>query len=125
MNEDLTLTETVEITFPIYKEELFVYINTSSVFQFEAVDEQGTHLNSEDLGNKFRVEDPGFSFTYTIHRSYTVHNNSQMLVYLDRFWMEFFKPQELQPTFDDQYLHVDLKYSAILPKGAFLYSASP
>ncbi|MHA2403333.1 MAG: hypothetical protein ACXADH_10120 [Candidatus Kariarchaeaceae archaeon] len=126
LDEDLTLIETVEIIFPIYREELFVYINTSSVIQFEAVDEQGTKLVAEDLGNKFRVEDPGFSFTYTIHRPYTVHNNSQMLVYLDRFWMEFYKPQDAPDwSFDDQFLHVDLKYTAILPKNAYLYSASP
>ncbi|MHA2252648.1 MAG: hypothetical protein ACXAD7_19955, partial [Candidatus Kariarchaeaceae archaeon] len=126
LNEDLTLTEEVEITFPVYENEVYVYINTSGVDIFAAYDEFGTELQVTDEGHRYLVKNPGFKFTYTIDRSYRnqLHNNSQMLVFLDRFWMEFLKPADAQ-QFDDLYLHVDLKYTVILPDGAFLYSASP
>ncbi|MHA2249516.1 MAG: hypothetical protein ACXAD7_04090 [Candidatus Kariarchaeaceae archaeon] len=126
LNEDLTMTEEVEIIFPVYENEAYVYINTSNVDTFEAFDEFGTELPNQDEGHRYKVSNPGFSFTYKIKRSYKnqLHNNSQMLVFLDRFWMEFLKPADAQ-QFDDRYFHVDLRYTVLLPNGAFLYSASP
>lgn len=130
LNKDLTLTETIEIKFPVIEDEIFVYINTSITnLEFEAFDEFGTELRYEEEENRFVVHDAGFYIKYIINRPYQVHNNSNMLVYLDRFWMEFFKPTVFLTSEDiideDWFFYVDLQYSVILPVGAYLYSASP
>ncbi|MDH5403833.1 MAG: hypothetical protein OEY49_15155, partial [Candidatus Heimdallarchaeota archaeon] len=62
--------------------------------------------------------------SYEMYRPYTLYNYSNILVYLDRLWLEFLK-EESQRTADDPYLYVDYDYNIVLPEGAILYSASP
>ena len=126
LKRDLTLKETVTIVLPILKDFVYVYTNTSEVFEFSARDEFGNEITFEEDpgGHRYKLYNPGFAFTYEIDRPYKVYNNSGMLVLLDRFWMEFRKPPEIA-TLEDQFFHVDLKYTVFLPSKAILYSASP
>ncbi|MCY3411683.1 MAG: hypothetical protein INQ03_08640 [Candidatus Heimdallarchaeota archaeon] len=122
--EPFELTETTTLTLPVLREYIYVYVNTSAVIEFDARDAQGNKLTWLKEENRYKINNPGYSFTYEITRPYIVYDYNQILVYMDRIWSEFILPQEFM-TADDFYFNVDLYYSVILPEGAYLYSASP
>lgn len=126
LHDAFSLTETVTITLPTERSEIFVYTNVSEVTSFQVKDDQENELiyEPDPDGFRYKVTNPSMTFTYVIERSYKAYNYSQILIYLDRFWVEFFKPGNLQ-TIEEQYFRVDMTYTVILPADAYLYSASP
>ena len=116
------LLETTTLSLPISKEYIYIYANTSEVLSFNAKDEFGNNLRVVSDASRFTVYNPGFEVTYELKRSYIVHNNSRILVFMDRIWSEYSIPVA---DGDDEFFNVDLFYSVILPEGAYLFSASP
>lgn len=123
LQRDLFLTETIEIELPVARDVVYVYTNTSES-ELTVFDDFGIELVYSVEDNRYVIQNPGLKFSYELYRPYTVSNNSNMLVWLDRFWLEFSKPVEFQ-TDDDPFFNVDLKYSVILPEDAIIYSATP
>ncbi|MDH5646693.1 MAG: hypothetical protein OEZ01_11830, partial [Candidatus Heimdallarchaeota archaeon] len=124
LEKDLMHWEEVEITFPFQKEYIEIYVDTVNVSEFKAYDNFGVQLPVEVEEDRFRILNPTLTMSYEMYRPYTLYNYSNILVYLDRLWLEFLK-EESQRTADDPYLYVDYDYNIVLPEGAILYSASP
>lgn len=122
LNNDLTLTEYVDIELPIEKENIYIYTNTSEA-SLRFYDDLGSELQFDTEDNRFIIPNPGLKFNYELERPYQVHNNSGMLVWLDRFWLEFRNPEAT--SLENEYFKVDLNYNVLLPRNAILYSASP
>lgn len=117
------LQEITTLSLPISKEYIYIYANTSEVLSFEAKDEFGNNLRVDSDASRFTVYNPGFEVTYELKRPYVVHNNSKILVFMDRMWSEYSIPDIADG--DYEFFNVDLFYSVILPEGASPFSASP
>ena len=122
LSRDNTLVESVNIHLPILKNVVYIYTNVSQVISISVHTSTGTELTPIKDSNRYIVNNPTLDFNYQIKRPYKLYNNSDMLVYLDRVWLEFHNPQGTQT---DEFFHVNMVYTVLLPKGAFLYSASP
>ncbi|OLS21256.1 MAG: hypothetical protein HeimC2_34010 [Candidatus Heimdallarchaeota archaeon LC_2] len=120
------LIETVSISLPVERDVIYIYTNTSEVNSIMVYNDQGIKIPYEEDpdGSRFRVNNPSDTFTYILDRSYTTYNFSGILIYLDRFWVEYFLPSNLQ-TIEERFFRVDMTYTVLLPKDVFLYSASP
>lgn len=117
------LQEITTLSLPIIKEYIYIYANTSEVLSFEAKDEFGNNLRVDSDASRFTVYNSGFEVTYELKRPYVVHNNSKILVFMDRMWSEYSIPDIADG--DYEFFNVDLFYSVILPEGASPFSASP
>ena len=122
LNRDNTLTESVWIHLPVLKPVIYIYTNVSQVISISVHTSTGTELTPIKDNNRYIINNPTLNFNYKLIRPYKLYNNSNMLVYLDRVWLEFSNKQGSE---QDPYFHVDMAYTVLLPKGAFLYSASP
>jgi hypothetical protein len=123
LGRDLELTEYISMEIPTQREFIYVYTDTE-IATLTFYDEFGNELAYDTEPNRFKIDNPGLKFNYELERPYTVHNNSNMLVWLDRFWLEFSKPV-IDFGDDDPFFNVDMSYSVLLPEDAILYSASP
>lgn len=120
------LIETVTITLPVERDVIYIYTNTSEVNAINVIDDEGIPLPFEEdpNGNRYIVNNPSNTFTYELDKSYSAYNYSGILIYLDRFWIEYFLPSNVA-TIEERYFRVDMTYTVLLPKDTFLYSASP
>ena len=115
--------ETVEMAIPVPQHQISVWVNTSQVISFQVFNKDGGELNYEKQPDRFIVYNPGNYLKYIIKQPYQVANNSGMLVYVNRFWLEFVNPNP--PSNGIPYFPADIQYTVILPAGAIVYSASP
>ncbi|MHA1911876.1 MAG: hypothetical protein ACTSYA_09290 [Candidatus Kariarchaeaceae archaeon] len=122
LEETMISTETIEITFPEPQSQIYVWSDTSAVENFQAWDNQGKEKYVDKEVDRYVINDVGTYVKYTISQPYNIHNNSNILVFVDRFWLEYPRPDGTQ---EDQYYHADISYNIILPEGATVYSASP
>jgi len=123
LGRDLQLTEFISMELPTERDFIYIYTETETS-QITFFNELGNELPVETEANRFKINNPGFKFNYELTRPYTVHNNSNMLVWLDRFWLEFSRPQ-LESGETDPFFNADMHYTVLLPEDAILYSASP
>lgn len=123
LQRDLSSVETVFINFPIDQSRVYVWANTSEIDEFSAFTTSGVELSFEEKPDRYIINNVGTGFGYQIKRPYRVSNNSGILVYIDRFWLNYVDPDmegELNP-----YYHADITYRVLLPRDALIYSASP
>jgi len=123
LRKDLTLTEEIQMQLPTQQQHVYVYTNTSEAIDFNVYNSIGNKINYQTEPNRFVIPNPGLDFRYVLDRPYTVSNVSDMLVWLDRSWLEF--PKNQTDGTNDPFFNVDMTYEVVLPEGAFLYSASP
>jgi heme/copper-type cytochrome/quinol oxidase subunit 2 len=122
LDESMISTETIEITFPEPQSQIYIWSETSAVENFQAWDNQGKEKYVEKEVDRYIINDVGTYVKYTITQPYNIYNNSNILVFIDRFWLEYPRPDGTQ---EDKYYHADMSYNIILPQGATVYSASP
>lgn len=122
--DPFVLVETTKMYIPIEKDYIYIYTNTSDAISFKAYDEFENALSFTIEEHRYKVNNPGFTFTYELERPYKVYDYAGILVYMDRLWSEFSLPNDVIFS-GDPYFNVTINYSAILPPGAYLYSASP
>ncbi len=115
--------ETIQMALPLPQSRIVIWANTSQVRAFTPYDSSGAELNYEVFSDRFVVHNPGDYIMYRMTKPYEVYNNSGMLIYINRFWLEFANPNA-QPD-DIPYFPADITYAVVLPKGAIVYSASP
>ncbi len=111
--------ETVTMELPYRVANFSIWANTSNVLEFKAYDRSGLPVSYEKFSDHYLIHDINGYIKYELMRPYTYYNNSNILVYIDYFWLSFFD-QEL-----NNYSKADIVYTVILPQGALLYSASP
>ncbi len=115
--------ETVQMALPIPQSRIVIWVNTSQVLAFTPYDSSGAELNYETFSDRFVVNNPGDYIKYRMTKPYEVYNNSGMLIYINRFWLEFVNPNA-QPD-EISYFPADITYTVVLPSDAIVYSASP
>ncbi|MHA1686996.1 MAG: hypothetical protein ACTSYD_11430, partial [Candidatus Heimdallarchaeaceae archaeon] len=122
LGRDGISSETVTIELPYTVENFSIWVDTSSVLEFRAYNKLGAPISFQDLGDHYLIHNVQGYLQYEIIRPYVYYNNSNILVYLDYFWLYFIDPEGTPPN---NYLNADITYTVIIPKGAILYSASP
>jgi len=128
LQDATSLIETVTIALPVQRDVIYIYTNTSEVNTITVLDDQGLELPYEEDpdGSRYMVSNPTNTFTYILDRSYTTYNFSGILIYLDRFWVEYLLPfNSPDRSIEEQFFRVDMTYTVLLPRDVFLYSASP
>ncbi|MHA1407866.1 MAG: hypothetical protein ACTSSG_10890 [Candidatus Heimdallarchaeaceae archaeon] len=111
--------ETVEMQLPFTVENFSIWADTSQVLDFKAYSMSGAPVSFQKFSDRYLITNvPGY-IKYELVRPYQYCNNTNILVYLDYFWLLFYDP-ELQ-----NYSRANIKYTIIIPEGAILYSASP
>ncbi len=65
LNNDLTLTEYVDIELPIEKENIYIYTNTSEA-SLRFYDDLGSELQFDTEDNRFIIPNPGLKFNYEL-----------------------------------------------------------
>lgn len=121
---DNTLRETVRLDIPVPQSTMKVWINTSSVWDVSITDEHGVPIsNVKTFEDRFEIENPPLIVQYSFTYEFTPYDNAGMLVYIDRFWLEYPNPNAQQG--ESSFLHADIDYNVVLPSDAIIYSASP
>ncbi len=122
--EDNTLIETVRLDLPIPQSVMKVWVNTSSVWNVEFRDENGVPLsNVKEFPDRFEISNPPLIVEYTMTYRFKPYDNNGMLVYIDRFWLEY--PNPNAQSDESRFLLADIDYNVVLPEKAIIYSASP
>jgi len=111
--------ETVTMQLPYTVANFSIWANTEEVIEFKAYDSSGLPISYQEFSDHYLIRDVKGYIRYEIIRPYVYHNNSNILVYIDYFWLNFFD-SEL-----GTYSRADITYTLILPEGSILYSASP
>ncbi len=125
LGKDGIAFETVTMELPFTVDNFSIWIDTASVVEFRAYNELHAPLSYQQYSDRFLIRNLQGYIEYDIVRPYTYYNNSNILVFLDYFWLLFLDPEiqiEGQPNI---YSKADIEYTVIAPEGAILYSASP
>ncbi|MHA2357398.1 MAG: hypothetical protein ACXABK_01340, partial [Candidatus Heimdallarchaeaceae archaeon] len=119
LGKDGIAVETVSMDMPFNVDNFSIWVDTTDVLDFRAFDFQGAPVSYQEFSDHYLIRNVQGEISYEIVRPYVYYNNSNILVYLDMFWLLFFDP-ELQ-----DYSRANIEYTVIIPEGAILYSASP
>jgi hypothetical protein len=125
LGKDGIAFETVIMELPFTVDNFSIWADTAEVLEFRAYNEFHSPLSYQQFSDKYLIRNLQGFIEYEIVRPYTYYNNSNILVYLDYFWLLFVDPElqvEGQPPV---YSKADIEYTIIAPEGAILYSASP
>ena len=125
LGEDGIAFETVIMELPFIIDNFSIWVDTAAVLEFRAYNELHAPLSYQQYSDKYLIRNLQGFIEYEIVRPYTYYNNSNILVYLDYFWLLFIDPElqiEEQPII---YTKADIEFTVIVPEGAILYSASP
>jgi len=114
--------ETVTMSMPYTVDNFSIWVDTKQVLEFRAYNKLGVALAYQDYGDHYLIKNVQGYIKYELVRPYVYYNNSNIIVYLDYFWLYFIDP-ELQG--EDRMSNADITYTVIIPEGAILYSASP
>ena len=118
--------ETVYFDIGFTVDNYSVWIDTSEVIDFKAYNEFGTPVSFQQFSDRFLIPNVQGYIHYEVIRPYTYYNNSNILVYLDYFWLLFINPDLQDDTTPDwDYSRANIDYTVIMPEGAIVYSASP
>ncbi len=126
LGKDDIAFETVYFDIGFTVDNYSIWIDTSNVLDFRAYNEFGTPLSYQQFSDRYLIRNVQGYIHYEIVRPYVYYNNSNILVYLDYFWLLFVNPalhndSQSEPV----YSKANIDYSVIMPEGAIVYSASP
>ena len=126
LGKDGIAFETVYFDIGFIVDNYSVWIDTSKVIEFSAYNEFGTPVAYQQFSDRYLIRNVQGYIHYEIVRPYVYYNNSNILVYLDYFWLLFINP-DLQNDTSSGYVYskANINYTIIVPEGAILYSASP
>ena len=119
LGKDGIAFETVEMEMPYTIDNFSIWVDTTEVLDFRAYNELGTPVSFQKFSDRYLIKNVQGFIEYSIVKPYVYYNNSNILVYLDYFWLLFVDPDL------DNYSKADIEYNIIIPEGAILYSASP
>ena len=103
-----------------------IWIDTSNVIDFKAYNELGSPLSYQKFSDRYLIRNVQGYIQYEIVRPYVYYNNSNILVYLDYFWLLFINPALQDDSSSDYYYsRANIDYSVVMPEDAIVYSASP
>jgi len=125
LGKDGIAFETVIMELPFTVDNFSIWADTSSVLEFRAYNEFHVPLSYQQFSDKYLIRNLQGFIEYEIVRPYTYYNNSNILVYLDYFWLLFVDPVLQEESLPPIYSKADIKFTVIVPEGAILYSASP
>jgi len=111
--------ETVIMELPYTVENFSIWVNTESVIEFNAYDSSGLPISYQEFSDHYLIRNVKGYIRYEIIKPYQYYNNSNILVYIDYFWLNFFDYEI------GNYSRADIQYTLILPEDSILYSASP
>jgi len=111
--------ETVEMDMPYTIDNFSIWVDTTEVLDFRAYNELGSPVSFQKFSDRYLIKNVQGYIQYSIVKPYIYYNNSNILVYLDYFWLLFIDPEL------ETYSRADIEYNVIIPEGAILYSASP
>lgn len=125
--EDNSIKLTVEMTIPVAQSTFKIWDNVSNIEEgtIRVEDSNGNRIIPDIQDDFILINNPPLTIRYSYTYSFTPFNNSGMLVFLDRFWLEFYNPNNDPNTSEDDFFKADLEYNVVLPQGAIIYSASP
>ncbi len=125
--EDNTIKLTVDITVPVPQNTFKIWENMSAIRKdtINVRDENGAKINFEIKEDHILINNPPLRLIYSYTYEWTPDNFGGMLVFLDRFWLEFYNPNQDPNIPEDNYLAADIDYNVVLPQKALVYSASP
>ncbi len=122
--KDNTIRETVRLDVPIPQNTMKIWVNTSAVWDVSITDENGVPIsNVKTFDDRFEIVNPPLIVQYSFTYKFTPYDNAGMLVYIDRFWLEYANPNA--QSGESSYLFADIDYNVVLPSDAIIYSASP
>ncbi|MEE9411198.1 MAG: hypothetical protein V3V41_09750 [Candidatus Heimdallarchaeota archaeon] len=111
--------ETVEMVMPYNVDNFSIWIDTTQVLDFRAYTIHGTPVSFQKFSDHYLIKNVQGNIKYDIVKPYVYYNNSNILVYLDYFWLLFIDPEL------ETYSKANIEYNIVIPTGAILYSASP
>lgn len=120
-----TVKLTIQLILPIPQNTIKIWENMTALHKdtIKIYDELSTPLSYTITDDHIEILSPPTTFTYSYVIDYHPYNYSSMLVYIDRFWMEYVNPNPQGQ--DNVFLKADIQYDVIFPQGAIIYSASP
>ncbi|MHA2255101.1 MAG: hypothetical protein ACXAAM_03425 [Candidatus Heimdallarchaeaceae archaeon] len=119
LGRDGIAVEEIIMDMPYSVDNFSIWANTAEVLDFRAYNDLGAPVSFQEFSDHYLIRNVQGYIRYEIIRPYIYHNNSNILVYLDMFWLLFLDPEL------EEYSRADIKYTVIIPDGAILYSASP
>ena len=125
LGEDGIAFETVIMELPFVIDNFSIWADTSNVLEFRAYNEFHSPISYQQFSDRYLIRNLQGFIEYEIVRPYTYYNNSNILVYLDYFWLLFVDPELQEESLPPIYSKADIKFTVIVPEGAILYSASP
>ncbi len=125
LGEDGIAFETVIMELPFVIDNFSIWADTSNVLEFRAYNEFHSPISYQQFSDRYLIRNLQGFIEYEIVRPYTYYNNSNILVYLDYFWLLFVDPELQEESQPPIYSKADIKFTVIVPEGAILYSASP
>ena len=122
--KDNSIRETVRLDIPIPQSTMKIWVNTSAVWNVSITDENGVPIsNVQTFPDRFEISNPPLVIQYSFSYYFTPYENYGMLVYIDRFWLEYINPNA--QSSESRFLLADIDYNVVLPADAIIYSASP
>ena len=126
LGRDGIAVEEIIMSMPYTVDNFSIWANTASVLDFRVYNELGAPVSFQEFSDHYLIRNVQGFIRYEMIRPYVYHNNSNILVYLDMFWLLFVDPElDEDPEEDVEYSRANIKYTVIIPEGAILYSASP
>ena len=123
LGKDGIAYETVTIELPYTVDNFSIWVDTTTVLDFRAYNSLGAPVSYQEFTDHFLIRNVQGYVRYEIVKPYVYYNNSNILVYIDYFWL-LFVDEEAEEE-DIGYLKADIDFTIVVPDGAILYSASP
>ncbi|MCK4895848.1 MAG: hypothetical protein KAS47_03515, partial [Candidatus Heimdallarchaeota archaeon] len=123
LGKDGIAYETVTIELPYTIDNFSIWVDTTEVLDFRAYNNLGAPVSYQEFTDHFLIRNVQGYIKYEIVKPYVYYNNSNILVYIDYFWL-LFVDEEAEEE-DIGYLKADIDFTIVVPDGAILYSASP
>lgn len=125
LGKDGIAYETVIMSMPYSVMNYSIWVDTTNVISFKAYNSLGAPVSFQEFSDRYLINNVQGYIEYEIIKPYVYYNNSDILVYLDYFWL-YFVDTDLDPVQNsDNYSNADITFTVIIPEGAILYSASP
>lgn len=126
LGRDGIAVEEIIMSMPYSVDNFSIWANTAEVLDFRVYNDLGAPVSFQEFSDHYLIRNVQGFIRYEIIRPYVYHNNSNILVYLDMFWLLFVDPElDEDPDENVEYSRANIKYTVIIPEGAILYSASP
>ena len=123
LGKDGIAYETVTMELPYTIDNFSIWVDTTKVLDFRAYNDLGAPVSYQEFTDHFLIRNVQGYIKYEIVKPYVYYNNSNILVYIDYFWL-LFVDEEAEDE-DIGYLKADIDFTIVVPDGAILYSASP